>query len=863
MNKILYRVIYLFLFFSLLTVFTVRKSYGQLIINNALTPTQLIQNILIGSGVSASNISFTGDPISIASFSTGSNPTNLGLTSGIALTTGDATQLSQPVSYFMSLGSYIPGDADLDAISTNVTNDASVLEFDFLPLDDTIRFRYVFGSEEYPEYVCSTFNDIFAFFISGPNPAGGNYVKKNIALVPNTALPVAINTVNNGTVGSAGSVGGCTSLAYSVYYVDNEALNGMTVVFDGFTTVFTAWCLVTPCENYHIKLAIADVGDPNFDSGVFLEANSFSTNGTSVGASYTNPIFGTNAVEGCSDAIFSFTIPTPLTNDLIIDYTIGGTAINGVDYTTIPSTITIPAGQDSVSVIIHPLQDGLTESIETVTITVPTICSNAQLSSVNISDNSPIIPVATGSTSICTGFSTPIAITCSGGVIPYTYNWSNGLGTNSSYNVSPSVTTTYTVTATDLCNQSATDDVVITVHPIPNAQITSNNACDINSGSATATGGSSYLWSNGMTSDAIHGLATGNYTVTVTDNGCTSTASTTITNFPVPTVSVSNIISANCGNADGSATALASGGTPQYDYLWNCSPMQNVPNMTNVISGNYTVTVTDLNGCTAINTALIPGTQSFIATTTTTNEICGQVNGSATAIPPAGSGPYTYLWNTGANTPTIINLATGTYSVIVADANGCTAYATANVMETPGPVADFSAHPNVLTTMDGTATFFDNSSGTIVNWQWNFGDGSPNGSGEELNHFYSNIGTYLITLIVTDDNGCIDTTTDTLKLKDIVTFYAPNAFTPNGDGFNDYFLPQGINWDPEYYEMYIFDRWGNLVFQTTTIGDRWNGTINNKGTQNDVLPDVYVYLVLIKELEGPRHEYKGRITLIR
>ena len=148
-------------------------------------------------------------------------------------------------------------------------------EFDFIPDADTVKFRYVFGSDEYPEFVCSSYNDVFGFFISGPRPGGGNYLQKNIALVPSTTLPVAINTVNPGV--SAG--GNCTSLAYSAYYVDNDS--GLTIQYDGFTKVFTALAPVICNNKYHIKLAIADVGDEAYDSGVFLEARSL--NGGIVG----------------------------------------------------------------------------------------------------------------------------------------------------------------------------------------------------------------------------------------------------------------------------------------------------------------------------------------------------------------------------------------------------------------------------------------------------------------------------------------------------------------------------------------------------------------------------------------------------
>jgi gliding motility-associated-like protein len=171
--------------------------------------------------------------------------------------------------------------------------------------------------------------------------------------------------------------------------------------------------------------------------------------------------------------------------------------------------------------------------------------------------------------------------------------------------------------------------------------------------------------------------------------------------------------------------------------------------------------------------------------------------------------------------------------------------------------------------LDGPVTFIDNSTGNVVNWLWSFGDGGS-GSGSTIQHQYNNLGIYVVILIVTDNNGCKDTVTDTIKVKDYFTFYIPNTFTPNGDSLNDYWTPQGMNIDPNNYNEYIFDRWGNLIFKTNKwdiINHRaegWNGTVYNKGnTAKNVVTDVYVYKIILREFnDGPEHEYIGRITLI-
>lgn len=180
-------------------------------------------------------------------------------------------------------------DPDLVAISSNPNlYDQCILEFDFTPVGDTISFNYIFASEEYEEYVCSGFNDVFGFFLSGNNPAGGTYNSQNIALVPDPVTPgtftttaVAINTVNPGVAGANGSASTCSAIdpnwaSYSVFYTSNTT---NTYEYDGRTVALPVKVAVVCGDTYHIKIAISDVGDSFFDSGVFLEAGSFASNG--------------------------------------------------------------------------------------------------------------------------------------------------------------------------------------------------------------------------------------------------------------------------------------------------------------------------------------------------------------------------------------------------------------------------------------------------------------------------------------------------------------------------------------------------------------------------------------------------------
>src|SRR5690606_2561419 len=189
--------------------------------------------------------------------------------------------------------------------SLSTSNDACVLEFDFVPAGDTIRFNYVFGSEEYSEYDCSDFVDFFGFFISG---SGFSPEINNIATIPGTSIPVAINSINGNSF-PEGTNNPCTEMGdgspFNQYYVDNLANGGEQITYDGFTTVMTAMAAVIPCDTYHLKLAIADAGDAGFDSGVFLKAGSLNSTGIVVktfgGAGLETPY--TTTVRGCPPGV--------------------------------------------------------------------------------------------------------------------------------------------------------------------------------------------------------------------------------------------------------------------------------------------------------------------------------------------------------------------------------------------------------------------------------------------------------------------------------------------------------------------------------------------------------------------------------
>ncbi len=232
---------------------------------------------IVGEGVTISNLTIDCDPLGYGIFS-GAEATSVNFGNGIILTTGHASNsfgenLSGQTT--VDIGNPYNGDADLQDWVSFTLRDACSFQFDFIAQSDMISVQYVFGSEEYNEYVCSSFNDIFAFFVNGPIPGGGTYNNENVAIIPGSGeLPVSINALNNGSAGGSYDEDNCVSLDYDEYFIDN--IGGTTVIFDGLTVTLTAEVAIVPGQSYTFKFAIADASDSNLDSGVFIKANSFS-----------------------------------------------------------------------------------------------------------------------------------------------------------------------------------------------------------------------------------------------------------------------------------------------------------------------------------------------------------------------------------------------------------------------------------------------------------------------------------------------------------------------------------------------------------------------------------------------------------
>ncbi|WP_053004214.1 T9SS type B sorting domain-containing protein [Flavobacterium sp. ABG] len=305
--------------FILLLMLTPSITKAQLLIDNTtFTPQQLAENVLLGQGINISNIKFNGSVINsntisdqIAKFDSGIT-TSIGLNKGIVLSTGNAVIAKGPNDRDLATlptSNPFEGDGDLSVLTNNqIIKNVAVLEFDFVPVGNRLSFNFVFASEEYPEYVNDIYNDNFAFFISGPGINGAfSRNAKNIALIPNSTIPVSINNLNNGN----GNKGPCE---FCQYYTDNK--NGDSIQYDGFTTVLKALSPVQCGETYHIKLIIGNVGDNNYDSAVFIEGASFSSDGIDLGED----------LKICSST--EYTLNTGLDSSVLHEWKLDGSVIS-------------------------------------------------------------------------------------------------------------------------------------------------------------------------------------------------------------------------------------------------------------------------------------------------------------------------------------------------------------------------------------------------------------------------------------------------------------------------------------------------------------------------------------------------------
>jgi gliding motility-associated-like protein len=433
----------------------------------------LVQNVLVGQGVQVSNITSGGDPEQIGLF-TGGNSVNLGISNGVLMTTGNAVSQSDPNGLYYigapaSNGTIsssfdntieLTDDPDLNAIITSfgasgITNNIAAIEFDFIPSGDSVAFNYVFASEEYNAFVCSQYFDVFGFFISGPGITGP-YTNNaaNIAIVPGTNLPVSMNTINDG-ISDGGNLCPPGGLNNTAYYVDNSGSQNFGPY--GFTDILTAQATVQCGQTYHIKLVLANGFDNGFDSWVFLQAESFTSNIPNI--DIANLLPDSAVVEGCTEGNIVFRREIA-TDTLIVPINFAGNATPIVDYSGLPDTLVFLPGVDSLLFTLIPVDDGISEGVngyEEIIISFELVndCGLPVTISKTIKIRDPYVLefVSSDTTLICPTNNVTISSLATGGYGPYSYSWDyNNLTTSSITVPSPTDSATYILTVRDILN---------------------------------------------------------------------------------------------------------------------------------------------------------------------------------------------------------------------------------------------------------------------------------------------------------------------------------------------------------------------------------------------------------------------------
>ncbi len=580
---------------STLVLFTGTQVFSQITVANTQTPAELVQNVLLGFGVTATNITVNGTPLNATNIQGNvsffdATGTAFPIPTGVLLSTGNGIAAIGPNNSggFTNNSPATPSvatDPHLISIANAAPTNGVVLEFDFIPSGDTISFNYIFASEEYPEWSPSTFNDAFGFFLWGPGitgpyvlggyPAGGS----NLAIIPGTTTPVTINNLGPGAT------------QFPQYYTDNlgGAAYGTAIQYDGSTVTLSANATVQCAQTYHIKLAISNVGDQALDSGVFLQANSFSSEAIEVAVATVSG--DTSVIEGCTTADLMFIRPQSQNGDtLIVNYTVGGTAIQGTDYPGLQNPVIFLPGEDTVVLTIDPLADGIPDNLEYVTITATTItiCGDTIVSTGTlwIIDTVDIQIMEPDPTILCEDDSVLIMISSSGGAEPYTYTWNDvNSQTGDSVFLSSltgvlSGSTDYIVTVTDACGYTNTDTVTITLNQTLAIDTTisfPSAACDPTGAVTATTSGMTgipfYQWTgpgpnnpNFIDATVWSSLSPGWYYFSVTDDVCQANDSIFVDIEPPPVAMFSTDPQVGCSPLNVTFTNTSQNAV---NYEWN------------------------------------------------------------------------------------------------------------------------------------------------------------------------------------------------------------------------------------------------------------------------------------------------------
>lgn len=857
---------------------------------NNWTPDSLVRNVLLGEGVEILNVKFNGSLTSIncngvGKFTTGTTATNLGIESGIVLSASALDYINTANSYNTTSNCPTYSDNNLSAlVGTYATNNVAVLEFDFIPKSDSVKFRYVFASEEYYGFECSEFNDVFAFFLSGVDPNPGNptgmYENKNIALIPNSETPITINTVNGGQ--SYGTVTPCI-LTNTQYFVNNTAQTYVKHM-DGFTTVLTAEANVVPCQTYHLKMAVCNVSDQSLPSCVFLEANSLSSNAIQFSFdNQANPQNPENLYEGCVARI-KMRRPNLSNRPTTIGVSFEGEVTNGVDFPIMNPTFTFPANTEEMSITIAPDMDGVDEGTDgreyaKFVLSPSNGCPRSDSVEFYIVDTRPIEIHALHDSISSSTFQLIVWDSIVGGMPNRTVTWTNlntgSTATGDTLRVHPLPdSVTFMVMVEDACLNVAYDTITVGVRrnfafPPHDTIICEGEALDF-----TVVGADSCVWSaNGeapfeMESPTVHLEPTGMVVYYIKSyiwwNGqiWEDIDSIRVVVIPKPEVSLTASAERIC---EGQSTTLTASGTQSYS--WDGGETFSATNTFNLVPDS----TIDFVVLGLTSGADCYGRDTIHIQVDTVPDIViqgggGVCDGEDVEIDVTTSAEF-FMWVANPNDPTLsgqeqnthilVNpLETTTYTVNAT--NGvCNNSRSTTVAVELSPVAIGEVSPKTVSLGSMEAVFTDLSEHATTR-KWEFPDGTIKEDRQVTYVVPNDVDSVNIILWAYNPYMCFDTTTITVYV-DHTTLWVPNAFTPE-ESTNSTFEVK-LN-DVQRYHILIYDRRGQLVFESFDPEKPWDGNAQNG---KNCPQGVYSYIISCHKITYPYDQIvqKGTVVLIR
>lgn len=712
---------------------------AQMNISQAMTPAQYVNNVLLGEGVTATNVTFTGSLEQIGYMTNGGG---FGIESGVVLSSDQASNPAGPCDLgFCTSCPNTANDPDLLTVANSVppligqnftvlsVNDVCILEFDFQPSGDFVSFNYIFGSDEYLAWVNSQYNDIFAFFLSGPgitgpfsSPAGFPDGAVNIAQIPDSdpPLPITISSVND--------------ILNQAYYIDNPGAV-VSPCINGYTVPFTASHPVSCGLTYHIKLAIADGSDTALESIVVLEEGSF---GSPIPTEYeatSSPDCDPDpldddviycAWEDCGVSTITISRPClvpsvyPFAFDINVDPMSEASFISDIE--GLPESAVIPIGEYEIALSFSVPQDYIDEGTEELILNIVSGTTSSSLS-IYIYDTPPLEATTPDVvTVLCDEFETVCVELIQDPLLEYppvTYNW--------------------TINGVDFGTEECIEHTSLTTHLM---EIYIRDGCDRDV----------YLQ----------------------------------TLFEVPYEALEIVMSNDtllCNGADATLELEVDGGQPPYQILWENFIDDNLAHTVSPTVGTtYEVTVIDncnyiVNGVTRVEVETVEAT-----------------------IVRYDQGNDTYDFD----------------------------------------VLTFPEEPYL----------------GAFNFLWDFGDGGFSFD-RDVTHEYEGLDEYDAAVTVTTNNGCFDVAT--VHLYGSVILYIPTAFTPNNDGLNDAF--EIVGRQIESFELMIYNRWGDVVYTSTSIDDAWMGDVNDG---EYFAPDgIYQWVIRVQGYDVDAEEIRGVLNLLR